>query len=430
MSKSDDDTLNIKKNFSTYLGFVKKYSVPISVVLFLIVLVEGASIVDKFLFKVIIDSGQEFIDTTISSSVFVRTLIILLLVFFTAVIVRAVGKWLIIHLINHIDSGLMADVKRWFFNHVVGLSHKFHTSHKTGSLISRILRGGNAVESLTDVLLFNAAPLVVNILLVAGSLMLFSFTSALIMFLTVVVFVSYSLYIQGAQKRASIISNNAEDREKGTISDMLTNIEAIKYYGKEKSVSSKFFKISERTRKLAIAHWDYFRWLDSGQSLILGLGTFLLIYFPIVSLLNHEITLGTLVFIWTVYGQVIGPLFGFVWGIRRFYEAMANCDALFKYNDFSNDIQDLPDAKPLVVSHGGVQFSSVSFSYNKRKVIKNFSLKINPNEKVALVGHSGSGKTTIIKLLYRLYDANLGSISIDGKNINAGAGNPHILVCG
>ena len=155
----------------------------------------------------------------------------------------------------------------------------------------------------------------------------------------------------------------------------------------------------------------------AGQILILGIGTLLLIIFPILKLTRGEITLGTITFIYTTFLGMLGPLFGFVWGVRRFYTSLGDLDALFEYDKITNDIKNNSNASNLKVNQGKIEFKDVGFKYNQKKIIDGFSLDIRPNEKVALVGHSGSGKTTIVKLLYRFYDVNKGEIKIDGKDV-------------
>jgi len=155
--------------------------------------------------------------------------------------------------------------------------------------------------------------------------------------------------------------------------------------------------------------------LDFGQILILGIGTIALLYFPLNDFISGKITLGTVVLIYSLYGSITGSLFSFTHGIRNYYRAMADMQDLFEYNKETNEIKDKPGAKNLVVRKGEIEFKNVYFGYKKDGLLKNFNLKIKPTEKIAFVGHSGCGKTTLIKILNRFYDVQKGSILIDGK---------------
>ena len=326
-------------------------------------------------------------------------------------------KFIQLNCINKLESNLIADLKKKFFNHLIGLSYHFYTTHKTGSLISKFIRGGRAMERMTDVLLFNFAPLILQFIVVFASLIYFSLVPALVVFFTIFTFILYSFVIQRLQERSSILANEADDREKANVSDIFTNIDSVKYFGKEGNVGSRFKRLSELTRRAILKNWNYFRWLDSGQSLILSVGIGLLFYFPLVDFLAGKITIGTVVFIYTVFGTLMGPMFGFVHGIREFYRSMADFEVLFQYAKIENEVKDRKNAKELKIKKGEIEFKNIDFNYGKRQLFKNFNLKILKNNKIALVGHSGCGKTTLIKLLYRLYDVNSGSILIDGEDI-------------
>jgi len=415
--KKFKEKIDFKYNLSVYWSFLRKYKWIFVFLIFLTLIASATYVVDKFLFKVIIDKGTEFSSGLISRSELVSILITLLIIYLVALAVRTILRFVNLHLLIRLTGKMVVDLKRKFFNHVISLSHGFHTTHKTGSLISRIIRGGHAIDSMNDLIIFEFTPLITSLIVVVGSLIYFDLASVAILFLIVVVFIGFSIIVQNKSKPYGQISNKTEDIEKANISDFLTNIDSIKYFGKEDLIKSRFKKLSENTKNTAIKFWNFFRWLEAGQGLILGLGIFFLIYFPILKFLDGQLTLGSLVFIYTIYGNVVAPLFGFVQGIREYYRAMIDFDALFQYNKIENEIKDKHDAKELQIKDGEVEFKNVNFNYGKRKIFKNFSLKIPKDKKIALVGHSGSGKTTLVKLLYRLHDVDSGKILIDGKDI-------------
>jgi ATP-binding cassette subfamily B protein len=284
-------------------------------------------------------------------------------------------------------------------------------------MISRIGRGASAVERMTDIIVFNFLTLILQLTLIFISLIYLELFSAMIILITVIIFLVYSFTLQRLQEKSNIEANKAEDAEKGNIADMFTNIDSIKYYGKEKLIEEKVAKLTDTTRHFYLKNWDYFRWMSSGQAIILGLGTFALLYFSLMKFLNGEITIGTLTFIYTTFAGLLAYIFGFVHGLRGFYRSMADFQELFEYNRFENEIKDKPNATNLKINKGTIEFKNVNFNYGKRKFLENFNLKIKENEKVAFVGHSGCGKTTLVKLLNRFYDVNKGAILIDNQDI-------------
>ena len=415
----EGERIDFKYNFRIYGSLLKHYKFILAVLFILIVLHESKQVAVKYLLKIIIDDGTKFNNGLLTYGAFVDILWIIAGAFAFFTFMSVFLNWGKLHFLNRLDSGLMADLRRKFFNHLVELDHNFHTSHKTGSLISRITRGSSAIERMTDVFVFNFAPPFVQLIVVIFSILYFDWISALVVSLTAVFFIIFSFYVQRKQEESNIIANKTEDIEKGNIADIFTNIDSIKYFGKEKSIKSKYFKLSENTKVAFLKNWDYIRWLSGGQSLIIGIGTFFLMYFSIWKFLNGGMTLGAVAFIYTIFFSFIGQMFGFVSGIRNYYRAMADFQELFKYNKIEKDIKDKSDARKLFIEYGTIEFKDVEFKYGRRKIFEEFNLNIKKNEKVALVGHSGCGKTTLIKILYRLYDVSKGKVLVDGKDVRS-----------
>ncbi len=409
--------IDFKYNFGIYFSCLKKYKLIIFGLLVSIIFLEVSYLIDRLLLKVIIDKGAELTAGIISFSSIVSILLILALIYVITSILRALSNFAHVHFINRLDVDLALELKRRFFNHLINLSYSFHINHKTGSLISKLTRIGGAVERMTDIFIFNFAPLIFEFIIVIISLIYFNWISAVVIVLTLVVFVYFSLHIQKIQEKSNIIANEIEDKEKAKISDFFTNVESIKYFGKEYSIIGKFREISENTKKAFLKNWDYFRELEMGQGLILSIGSFFLMLFPILDFLHGKLSIGSLVFIYTTFIELIDPLFNFIHGIRNFYQSMADFEVLFKFGKIKNEIKEKPDAKRLDIKDGTIKFENVGFNYGKRSIFKNFDLKIEKDQDVAIVGPSGGGKTTLIKLLYRLYDVNNGKILIDGEDI-------------
>lgn len=409
--------IDFKQNLSVYWGFLKNYKFLFFFTLFLVLILEAASVSDKFLFKAIIDRGAEFVAGTLALEGFVSLLVLLAIIFFILTVIKVIGRFSYLHTTNLLESKLILDLKQKFFNHIIGLSHGFHTSHKTGSLISRLTRGGRAVEGMTDLIIFEFAPLTFQLLVTGISLAYLDIMSAITVFITIIVFVSYSFFVQYRGAKANLIANETEDIEKANIGDIFTNVESIKYFSKEDLIKQRFFNLSKKTSRAFLKSWGYGKWASAGQTLILSVGTFFLVYFPMKGFLAGEISLGTITFIYTVYASIMGPMFGFVHGLRNLYRVMADFDALFEYAKIENDIKDSPSAKEMKIENGKVEFRNIDFSYGRRKIFSNFNLKVPKNSKVALVGHSGCGKTTLVKLLYRFYDVEKGRILINGEDI-------------
>ena len=416
-NKARSKSIDYHYNLHLFFSFLKPYKLLSLGLLLVILFFESTSVVEKFLFKIIIDKGTAVVQGNIAADVFTNVLLVVAAVFVGVSVSRALLRWVHVHLLNILECAIIADLKRKFFNHLLYLSYRFHTTHKTGSLISRLVRGGRAMESMMDVMVFNIAPLIFQLLVVGGSLLYFDVATALIVVLMTILFIAYSYLVQRRQQKFTVAANDAEDREKANIADFLTNIDSIKFFGKEVSLIHRFVSITEQTKKAYSKHWNFYRHLDVGQILILALGTFSVVYFPLTSFLRGTTSLGTLVFIYMAYGNLTVPLYSFVRGMRDFYRVMADFESLFQYDKIENEIKDPADVKATAIQEGAIEFRKVTFRYHRRKLFSNFNLTIPKHHKVALVGHSGSGKTTLVRLLYRFYDLKKGQILIDGINI-------------
>ena len=158
-----DEKINFKYNMREYWTFLKEHKSKFFGLLFLSLILSILFVADKYLFKIIIDDGGEFVAGNLSASIFIETLIIIALVFVAVVLIRTFGTWLRFHLTVALDTVLISDLKKKYFNHIIKLSHNFHTTHKTGSLISRLARGTGAIENMTDILIFQFKKLNFNI---------------------------------------------------------------------------------------------------------------------------------------------------------------------------------------------------------------------------------------------------------------------------
>lgn len=412
--------INFNDNLKIYWEFLSKYKGLLLVTAAVSLIIEVLSLTEKLIFKEVVDNGTAFGEKTITVDMFTHILFLVAVVFIAAIIIRALAKWIVMQLITNLETKLIRDLKQKYYNHIIRLSHSFHVTHKTGSLIARIGRGAGAIERMTDFIVWNILPIIFQLILVGTSLVYFAWSSAIIVFSTIAVFVGYSVWMQGIQRKENDKLNRIEDREKANIADSFTNIDSIKYFGKELFKIGNYSEINLKATNALKKFWNYYSWSDAGQNLILGIGTFLLIYFPIKSLLAGTMTLGTVVLIYTVYGSMFGYVYSFMHGLRGYYRSMIDFHDLFQYGKIEQEVKDKENAIDVKIQKGEIEFKNVSFNYKEKKnIFSNFSLKINPGEKVALVGHSGSGKTTIIKLLYRFYDVTKGAILIDKEDIRS-----------
>ena len=225
---------NFKHNWKEYISFVKPYKWTAILILFIALIHEAKQMADKFIFKIAIDKATEFAAGNLALQILLNTLLILAIIFFALTFTSASMNWLKLHFTHKLEASMIFDLKQKYFRHIISLDHKFYTSHKTGSLISKLTRSSGAMERLTDSILFEFAPLILQLTVLTISLFYLDKFSIIILFSCVVLFVSFNLIMQRKVDKLNLIANNAEDIEKGNIADIFTNIDSIKYFGKEK----------------------------------------------------------------------------------------------------------------------------------------------------------------------------------------------------
>lgn len=305
------------------------------------------------------------------------------------------------------------------FVHIHGLSLRFHLERRTGGLSRVIDRGTKGIEALVRFSILNTVPTILEFVLTAFVLLI---NYGWRYFLIVVVMVGlYTWFtIKASDWRISIRQEmNTADTEANTRAvDSLLNFETVKYFGNEALEASRFDSSMAGYEKAATKIWTSLSWLNFGQALIFGIGMTILMLMSAYEVLHMTQTLGDFVFINALLIQLSIPL-NFIGSIyREVRQSLSDIEAMFDFLDVQQEIVDKPDAKPLVVSNGTIRFNQVKFSYDSdRSILKDIDFEIPGGKTVAIVGPSGAGKSTISRLLFRFYDVESGSITIDGQDI-------------
>jgi ATP-binding cassette subfamily B protein len=416
--ESGNEKVDYKYNMREFWGFLSNHKVLFFSLLFFASFGEAKNIFDKYIFKIIVDEGTKFSTGEIVLDVLLKSLLFFGILYVGVSLLNIVNNWFKAHFLNALSAKIIFDLKQKYFKHILNLDYNFHITHKTGSLISRMSRGAGAIDRLCDSLVFEFAPVIFQTLFALVAFSYLQASSSIIIIFTMLAFISYSYLMQRISEPSNVRANKQEDREKGNLADFFTNTEAIRHFGKEKLVIQKYTNLAESTRDQFLINWNIWRWTSSGQIAIIFLGTLSLLYFSLKQFISGQISLGTLVFVYTTFIGLMGPLWGLVHGIRSFSRSMADFQELFNYGKIESKIKDLPNAKNLKITKGEIVFDNIDFNYpGKKKIFENFSLKIPANKRVALVGHSGCGKSSLTRLLYRLYDVNSGKIMIDGQDV-------------
>ncbi len=415
----NERSIKLSKSLRAFISLFSKYKTQVLIISILVFFVEGSAVVNQLVLKFFVDAATKYAARAITQQALFNEGLLLVGIVASVYLIRTLFRWFLVDKVNHIEANMIFDLKEKLYTHLVNLQQQFHTNNKTGTIIANFMRIPSAIEGLGDVFLYSLIPIIIQIVTVIGSLVFLNAPSAIIVTLYIVAFLSWSYMFQHRQVQPQAAYNAAEDSEKAFVSDSFTNIESIKLFGKESYMSDRFSRIVGKTREKMLGFWGFWRLSESGLLGITGIATVILVLQSGYSFFAGSVDIGTLVFTYTVFLGMIGPLYSFQWGMRGLYRSLGDFESVRKYLDEERDILDKPNAQDLTIRKGKIEFDDVLFHYSKKQVFEKMDLVVPSNQTVALVGKSGSGKSTLVKLLFRLYDIESGTITIDGADISA-----------
>jgi ATP-binding cassette, subfamily B, heavy metal transporter len=305
------------------------------------------------------------------------------------------------------------------FRHLHSLSLGFHLERQTGGLSRAIERGTNGIDTLLTFMLFNIVPTLIELALVCA--ILWGFFGAWYAVVTLVCVLGYVAYTFGITEWRIKYRRqmNETDQEANTRAiDSLLNYETVKYFGNEQYEANRFDQALARYERASVASKSSLSLLNIGQATIIGVGLAVLMLMAGRGVIAGELTVGDFVLVNTYMIQLYIPLnfLGFVY--REIKQALTDMESMFRLLGVAADVKDAPGAQPLRPGAGEIVFDGVTFAYDPRRtILKNISFRVPPGGRVAIVGASGAGKSTISRLLFRFYDVTAGAIRIDGQDL-------------
>lgn len=317
-----------------------------------------------------------------------------------------------------VAHGTIRQISRDVFVHLHALDLQFHLDRNTGALSRTIDRGTRSINFALTSLVFNVFPTALEVLLV-GSILTYNLgpVYALITTSTVAGYTYFTVKVSDWRTGIRKEMNSAESAASGKVIDSLINYETVKLFGNEAYEAARYDESLQKYQAASITTQTSLSYLNFGQNAIFSTGLAAIMYITTQDILAGTSSIGDLVLVNGLLFQLSIPL-NFIGSVyRELRQSVVDMEAMFRMRQIKSLLPS--SSTPLAWQGGRIDLQDVHFHYPSapsRAILSGLSMSIQPGQKVAIVGSSGSGKSTIYRLLYRFYDPQQGRIVIDGQD--------------
>ena len=310
------------------------------------------------------------------------------------------------------------------FRHMHRLSLRFHLDRQTGGVSRSIERGVQGIQQVLRLAVFNLLPTIFEVFLVTGIIWtLFDWRYAAVTFSAVASYIGFTVAFTSWRVKYRRQMNEVDSEANTKALDSLLNYETVKYFGNEGHEARRFDDALARYETAAVRTQITLNMLNIGQAAIIAAGLAFIMLMAARGVVAGEMTVGKFVLVNTYLMQLYQPLnfLGFVYASIK--QGVVDMEQMFRLLSVDQEVADSPGAvalRPASGNAGSVVFEHVRFGYNaNREILHGVSFSVDPGAKLAIVGPTGAGKSTISRLLFRFYDATGGRILIDGQEIRS-----------
>lgn len=324
------------------------------------------------------------------------------------------------YLTNFFEPRVMADLNNTCFKFLHQKSYAFFSGNFVGSLVNKVKKMERGLEIVTDRVVddflrsFLTITFAVIMLWLSRPVLGFAMLMWCALYIAIIYF--FSMYklkfdLKKAELDTKIIAQ---------LADTITNNANIKLFSSFNREKKDFEAITKEHFTIRRFSWNLMTYLEGVQATMMLAMEGLMMFLALRYWQGGHLSVGDFTLIQLYMISVFDKLWSMGKQVRAFYEAVADASEMTEILREPNEVQDVPGAGRLKIRNGKIEFKNADFSYHKHSaVLEKFNLLINPGERVALIGPSGGGKSTIVKLLFRFHNLNSGQILIDGQDIAA-----------
>ena len=305
------------------------------------------------------------------------------------------------------------------FQHIHNLSMRYHITRRTGGLSRIIERGVKGVEFLLRYLVFSIGPLALELVLLSVFLLWkLDLWYVLVLFGTIAVYVWFTFKVTEYRVKLRREMNEQDTDAAQKAIDSLLNFETVKYFGAEAREAKRYDAAMAGYEAAALKTSYSLAALNFGQALLITAGLTIVMVMAGLQVRAGALTVGDFVMVNAVMIQITMPLNFLGTVYREIRQALVDMGQMFDLLEQPKEITTKPGAPDLKVTGGSISLRNIAFSYEAgRQILRDVSLDIPAGQTVAIVGSSGSGKSTIGRLLFRFYDVTGGALSIDNQDV-------------
>ena len=334
------------------------------------------------------------------------------------VALTALGQWVMNVVNNRVTFEVVRDIREEALAHIERLPLAYIDSHPHGETVSRVIADA---DQFADGLLMGFTQLFTGALTILFTLV-FVFTQNWAITLVVVGVTPLSLFVARfiATRTYAMFRQQSQTRGEQTafIDEMIGNLKVVKAYGREKAQTERFDEINARLRDCSLRATFFSSITNPATRFVNAVVYALVALTGALSAVAGGMSVGTLTAFLSYANQYTKPFNEISGVVTELQNAIACAARLFELIEEPAQIPDKPGAAPLDGVRGDVRFEDVAFSYTAdRRLIEDFNLTVRPGQRVAIVGPTGCGKTTLINLLMRFYDVDAGAIAVEGRDI-------------
>ena len=346
----------------------------------------------------------------------------LMLMLATGVFLVDFGTTLLSNFGGYLGDQMQVRLQRYlgvrYYEHLLSLPQEFYDKELSGKIINRLNRSINQITNFMQMWSNNFLQFVFSTIFALAAIAYYSWPIALLLFALYPIYIFMTIKTSGKWIEYAGKINKNWDIASGRFAEVIGQIKVVKSYIQEKhelGFLEKFYTKNVRLTKPQSSFWHK---KDIQRRFILSIIFYAVYAIIFVEAARGVFTPGQAVALILFSMQIRIPIFTISFLVENTQRAVADSKDYFEIMNINPQIKDIQDATELRVNNGAIKMKNVAFAYDDKPVLKNISLDIQPDTKVALVGESGEGKTTIANLLLRLYDPNKGNIEIDNQDIS------------